>query len=69
MRAIHFVRPTGSSRLEPLCGDWGSMDTHWTADVAGVTCVPCREALRKIASSGPPRPPFSAGAGPAMVRH
>ncbi len=51
MRAIHLVRPSGSPHVEPLCGDWGSMDTHWTEDAAGVTCGSCLDALRGVASS------------------
>lgn len=52
MRAIHFVRPSGSPHIEPLCGDWGSMATHWTEDAAGVSCRGCLDVLRDPASSG-----------------
>jgi len=54
MRAIHLVRPSGGPILEPLCGGWGSMDTHWTEDPAGVTCGACLAALRHPAPPGPP---------------
>jgi hypothetical protein len=51
MRPIHFVRPSGSPHTEPLCDDWGSMATHWTADAAGVTCGGCLDALRDLEPS------------------
>jgi len=60
MRAIHFAKPpAGNSYLEPLCGDWGSMDTHWTEDPGGVTCGACLDLLR-----GAGRPGQAAAAGP-----
>jgi len=59
MRAIHFAKPhSGSPYLEPLCGTWGSMDTHWTEDFAGVTCGAC---LDRLGDAGRPRE----AAGPA----
>ena len=49
MRVIHYsrrdVRPFGW-HAEPLCGDWGGMDTDWTDLEAGVTCEGCRGLLR-----------------------
>ncbi len=45
MRPIHFVKPSAGSVLEPLCGDWGSLASHWTEDAAGVTCGACLDAL------------------------
>lgn len=48
MRTIHYARPTAGPHLEPLCGEWGSTDTHWTEDMDGVTCVACLEALRSL---------------------
>jgi hypothetical protein len=56
MRAIHLVRPSGSAFLEPLCGGWGSMDTHWTEDEAGVTCGACLDALRASSTRQDVRP-------------
>lgn len=47
MRPYHFVRPTTAPLLEPLCGDWGYLDTHWTEDAGAVTCPACLEALRR----------------------
>lgn len=46
MRPIHFVRGLTSGFLRPLCGDWGSMASHWTEEAAGVTCDACLAALR-----------------------
>jgi hypothetical protein len=45
MRVFHFERPGTSPHVEPLCGDWGSMDADWTDVPASVTCVTCRSAL------------------------
>lgn len=67
MRAIHFVRPSGSPRVEPLCGDWGSMDSHWTEDAAGVTCGGCLDALRGLASEARPVPPDGATTAASMA--
>jgi hypothetical protein len=67
MRAIHFVRPSGSPHLEPLCRDWGSMATHWTEDAAGVTCGGCLDALRSLASSARPAPPDGAPTAASMA--
>lgn len=61
MRVVHRVRDDAAARLEPLCGDWGSMDTHWTEDAAGVTCAACLGILRDISRSGARGAP----AGPA----
>lgn len=58
MRVTHFARsdarPIGW-HAEPLCGDWGSMDTDWTDYASGVTCEACRGALRAggIPAPGP----------------
>jgi len=53
MRPIHFAKPpSGRPYLEPLCGAWGSMDTHWTEDSAGVTCDACLDLLRGGAGPG-----------------
>jgi hypothetical protein len=46
MRVIHYAELDGRLHAEPLCGSWGSMDTDWTNDAGGVTCEPCRTALR-----------------------
>lgn len=46
MRAIHLLAPFDGRWLQPLCGAWGDMDTHWTEDAAGVTCPACLAALR-----------------------
>jgi len=48
MRPIHFVSPTAGLHLQPLCGDWGSMASHWTEDAGGVTCGGCLDALRRL---------------------
>jgi hypothetical protein len=54
MRATHFVKPSGSPYVEPLCGVWGLMDTHWTEAAAGVTCDGCLQILRDVASGTRP---------------
>lgn len=49
MRVIHFApsnAPPIGWHAEPLCGDWGSMDTDWTDSAAAVTCEACRGRLR-----------------------
>jgi hypothetical protein len=45
MRVIHFERTSGTGHAVPWCGVWGSTDTDWTEDAAGVTCVACRGAV------------------------
>jgi len=50
MHTVHFA-PEGTALVRPLCGDWGSMDTEWTGDPAGVTCRACRAALRARGSA------------------
>jgi hypothetical protein len=45
MRVIHFERTSGTGHAVPRCGVWGSMDTDWTEDADGVTCVACRAAM------------------------
>lgn len=50
MRVVHYARSEGrllDGWAEPLCGDWGSMDTDWTDSTSGVTCEVCRGALRR----------------------
>jgi len=51
MRAVHFAA-TGTALVLPLCGQWDSMDTDWTSDRAGVTCLACREAIGAAARAG-----------------
>jgi hypothetical protein len=46
MRVVHFERLGSKPWVEPLCGDWGAMDTDWTDVATGVTCVACESALR-----------------------
>jgi hypothetical protein len=58
MRVIHFApseAPSIGRHAEPLCGDWGSMDTDWTDSANGVTCQACWDLLRAgpIAAAGP----------------
>ena len=64
MRVIHLARsdagPFGG-QVEPLCGEWGGMDTDWTYSGSGVTCEACRGALR-VGGSPAPGP----AAGPAL---
>ena len=66
MRVIHFARsdarPIGA-HAEPLCGDWGSMDTDWTDSASGVTCEACRGVLRRDVEKGLPLP-LGGGATP-----
>lgn len=50
MRLVHQARSDGRPHAEPLCGDWGSMDTDWTDAAEGVTCPACTAALRAAAS-------------------
>ncbi len=45
MRVIHFQRTSDTAHAVPWCGVWGSTDTDWTEDAAGVTCVACRGAM------------------------
>jgi hypothetical protein len=63
MRVVHFApsdAPPIGCHAEPLCGDWGSMDTDWTDSAAGVTCDACRGLLR----AGPfPAPGLRASPG------
>lgn len=49
MRPVHFVKPTSGPYVEPICGDWGSMASDWTADAAAVTCGACLDVLRDLA--------------------
>jgi hypothetical protein len=46
MRPVHFLKPSAGHYVEPLCGVWGLMDTHWTEVADAVTCGACQEALR-----------------------
>ncbi len=46
MRVVHFA-PSDAAYAEPLCGDWGSMDTDWTDSASGVTCQACLGVLRR----------------------
>lgn len=65
MRIIHFEHPSAAGGVQPLCGSWGSMDTDWTPVAAGVTCVACRDAMRKLPQavpSGNPSPSERASA-------
>lgn len=55
MRVIHFERASGTGHAVPRCGVWGPTDTDWTAEWAGVTCVPCREAMGAPARASPSR--------------
>jgi len=66
MRAIHFLSSSGGRWLQPLCGAWGAMDTHWTEDEAGVTCAACLADLRHPGSRVAERAP--AGVRPAGER-
>jgi hypothetical protein len=45
MRVIHLERMSGTGRVVPRCGVWGSTDTDWTGVASGVTCVACRGAM------------------------
>ena len=45
MRVIHFERTSGTGHAVPWCGVWGSTDTDWTEDAAGVTRVARRGAM------------------------
>ncbi len=47
MRVVHQNRGGERPHVEPLCGDWGAMDTDWTDAADGVTCAACRELLRE----------------------
>ena len=51
MRVMHYQVP-GDDRLhaEPLCGDWGGMDSGWTETVDGVTCASCLRLLGRTRS-------------------
>jgi len=46
MRVVHQVRDGDRPHAEPLCGDWGGMDTAWTDAPDGVTCPACLVLLR-----------------------
>jgi hypothetical protein len=50
MRAIHLVGPDTTAGVQPLCGDWGSMDTDWTTVEREMTCTACATGLRLLAS-------------------
>lgn len=50
MRIVHQTRGGDRPHAEPLCGDWGSMDTDWTDAAGGVTCPACTAVLREQAS-------------------
>ncbi len=50
MRVVHQIRGGDRPHVEPLCGDWGAMDTDWTDKADGVTCPACRDLLRESRS-------------------
>jgi len=60
MRIVHLERKGTGNLLVPRCGDWGSMDTDWTAEPDEATCEPCRQAAR-LASGVRERPRTAAG--------
>ena len=51
MRAIHLTAPPFAHGVLPLCGDWGSMDSDWTAIRAQVTCAACVRAMAHPSTS------------------
>ena len=53
MRVIHQTRGGERPHVEPLCGDWGGMDTDWTDAADGVTCAACQEMLRESRTRAP----------------
>lgn len=55
MRVIHFERMSATGNVVPWCGLWGSTDTAWTDVADGVTCGPCRGAMRDDARPEGPR--------------
>lgn len=63
MRVIHLERPEHHPWVEPLCGEWGAMDTDWTDDVSAVTCAACAGALRDVG-----RPPAALAGREGRVR-
>jgi hypothetical protein len=66
MRVIHFAPSDAHPaawHAEPVCGDWGSMDTDWTDLAGGVTCEACRGVLR-AGGSPAPSPGIAEGSGP-----
>jgi hypothetical protein len=54
MRVVHLVREEEAAVLQPVCGDWGAMDTDWTHDPAGVTCGACLAPPRDLPLPGDP---------------
>jgi hypothetical protein len=64
MRVIHFERTSGTGHAVPRCGVWGSMDTDWTRDADGVTCVACRSAM--LADARGPKVEDASARGSAM---
>jgi hypothetical protein len=62
MRVIHFARPD-ARYAEPLCSDWGSMDTDWTDSASGVTCQACLVVLGRDLEQAAARSVQAGGAG------
>jgi hypothetical protein len=60
MRVVHLAR-SNVRYAEPLCGDWGSMDTDWTDFALGVTCQACLVVLRRDLEQEAAARPVQAG--------
>jgi len=52
MRVVHFERAKSQDLVQPLCGEWGSMDTDWSRDPDAVTCPACRDGFDRARRDG-----------------